>query len=229
MAGPFATIAGVAAEWQLAIESSTAQASVAAGPRGRAELEAVLTGSRQSEILMDPLGKVLNQVPKGEGLRLVIVGTGPGSYNGARVGIAAGQGVALTHDCPTVGLCSLEALEPVRAGTPCLAVGDARRGSFSAMVLREGRLSGEPELLEEEAFVARVEAALSAGERIVTMEDPERLPEVVRQHCHVEMPVAGLLLHAWAARGEEEQQALLERPPQPFYLRPPYVTKPAGS
>lgn len=37
-------------------------------------------------------------------LDLVIVGTGPGSYSGTRIGIAVGQGVALAHNCPAVGL-----------------------------------------------------------------------------------------------------------------------------
>ena len=158
----------------LAIESSSPRASVALGKEGEvvfsAELEA---GRRQSEVLMGPLRQALGEL-KGQ-LELVLIGMGPGSYNGARVGIAAGQGVAVIHGCPAVGLCSLEAVVPVREGGACLALGDARRGTYFTVALSDGKLSGEPDLMDRGDFVTAVERAVVEGASLFSMEDPERL------------------------------------------------------
>ena len=62
------------------------------------EIEA---GRRPSEVLLEPLEQALSLL-SGESIELVVVGTGPGSYNGARVGIAAGArggpSSRLSHD-----------------------------------------------------------------------------------------------------------------------------------
>ena len=217
----------MAADWLLAVESSSEQASAALARGG--ELTATAgahAGRKQSEVLMTPLQEVLAGLEIGARLSAVIIGTGPGSYNGARVGIAAGQGVALVHDCPAAGVCSLEALPVVRAGGACLAVGDARRGTFFAIPLRHGRLEAEPLLLEHDAFLERVETAVLAGADVVTLEDPGRLrlPETLASQVRHTVPSAALLLEAWAEKSPEERKLLMETPPQPFYLRPPHIT-----
>jgi len=38
--------------------------------------------------------------------------------------------------------------------------------------------------------------------------------------------LAELLLQVWRMRSEEERRELLEIPPEPFYLRPPHITRP---
>ena len=136
---------------------------------------------------MNPLGEALEGIPEGEGLGIVVIGTGPGSYNGARVAIAAGQGIGMVRGCAAVGVSSLEALETTRAGGRCLAVGDARRGTMFAVRLEEGKVVGEAELLEAEDLVSRVEAAVEEGYGVVTLEDvgrlllPEGLEKAVKQ------------------------------------------------
>lgn len=181
-------------------------------------------GGRQSEVLLEPLREVLAHGVGAE-MELVMVGTGPGSYNGARVGIAAGQGVAIVRRCPAVGVCSLEALAPVRTGDWCVALGDARRGSFFTLELRGGKMSGLPELMPHAQFAAAVERALTGGARLVALEDPGRLKlgeELSRKVEHA-APSAALLLEAWAAKSEGEREALCRVPPEPFYLRSPYI------
>lgn len=211
----------------LAIESSAAHSSVALTHNGELQFsEQIESGRRQSESLMEPLEAALRLVSPGE-IDLVVVGTGPGSYNGARVGIAAGQGIGIAHDCPTIGLCSLEALSAVRSGTPCLALGDARRGTFFTIELTNGKLSGTPDLLEHKSFLTAVEAAVENGHCLLTLEAPERLrlSESLTEQIAQAAPDAALLLEAWNNHSEAEQQVLLGTPPQPFYLRPPHITK----
>lgn len=186
-------------------------------------------GRRQSEVLMGPLQEALAHAGRGE-IGLVIAGTGPGSYNGVRVGIASGQGIALVHRCPAVGICSLEALPVVRSGVRCLALGDARRGTFFTLEICGSKLSGVPELLGHEKFLQRVRAALEEGANLVTLEDPARLrlPEGLPGRVEMGVPSAELLLKAWVERSEAERAVLLQRPPQPFYLRPPHITTPSS-
>ena len=69
----------------------------------------------------------------------IAVTTGPGSFTGVRVGIAAARGLALALDCPLVGLTSFEALAatvllkadgkkfPLKTGSEFSIVFDARR------------------------------------------------------------------------------------------------------
>lgn len=213
--------------WYLAIESSAPEASLAL-TRG-AELvfeRSVTAGRRPSEVLMEPLQEALAEIPTGERLEAVVLGRGPGSYNGARVGIAAGQGVALVHACGVAGLCSLEAVELVRSGGPCLAVGDARRETFFAVPLVNGTLAGETELLGENEFRERVEGALDEGRSLFSFEPTGRLnlPDALAEDIAVVTPGARLLMDAWNAKTELVRDQLLGVPPQPFYLREPYVT-----
>ena len=61
----------------------------------------------------------------------IVVGCGPGSFTGLRIGIATARGLALALDRPCIGVSTLEALA---AGAPGgLALVDARRGELFAL------------------------------------------------------------------------------------------------
>lgn len=213
----------------LAIDSTAPDASVALGDGQRLLWQrTVAAGRKPSEVLMTPLGEALAALPGDHELDAVLVGTGPGSYNGARVAIAAGQGIAMVRRCPLAGVSSLEGLKTIRTGERCLAVGDARRGTMFVVRLEGGRMVGEVELVEAASLVGRVEVAVEEGHGVVTLEDPARLllPGALEQEVRREVPHAALLLEAWATRSAEEREELVAVPPEPFYLREAYITTP---
>jgi tRNA threonylcarbamoyladenosine biosynthesis protein TsaB len=105
-------------------------------------------------------------------LERVVVGTGPGSFTGLRIGIALGEGLALGIGVPLVGVCSLEALARAPEGTrPRVAVLDAGRGElFVAAYAPDGTELVAPaaipssDVLALIASVTALENALFVGE-----------------------------------------------------------------
>jgi tRNA threonylcarbamoyladenosine biosynthesis protein TsaB len=82
----------------------------------------------------------------------VVVGTGPGSFTGLRMGLAAARGLALALDVPVAGVSTLEALA---AGAPgAVPVVDAGRREVFALV------GGEPKVLAP----AELEPGLLVGD-----------------------------------------------------------------
>jgi tRNA threonylcarbamoyl adenosine modification protein YeaZ len=188
----------------LALDSSASIASVALVDAGRVIREIAVEAPRgRGGMLFAALEDLLGD---GTGLTRVVVGTGPGSYNGIRSAIAAGWGIAFARDVPLVGLCSLNGLED---GTFC-AVGDARRGQFYFAEIVGGRVSGEPELLEDSEVAARV------GARPVVA--PASLAAFPA--ARIVLPRAGRLGLAGA------ELPARDIPPEPIYLKAPFITAP---
>lgn len=211
---------------RLFIESSTPRASLAL-LRGRTVVfQESFTGDRShNALLFDPLQRALAFLEPDEALATAIIGTGPGSYSGTRVGIAAGQGVALVHGCPAIGLSSLLAVPPARG--PALAIGDARRGSAWRVRIESGKLLGEPELCPNAVLETEIGAALEQGIAVFSLEPVDRLglPEGLVARITVEQPDARQLATAWANLPAEEAFRVSTLPPQPVYLRPPHITE----
>src|SRR5712692_1875043 len=86
-------------------------------------------------------------------LDLLVVGVGPGSFTGLRIGLAAARGLALALDLPVAGVSTLDALA---AGAPgAVPVIDARRREVFALVGGEARCLA-PGDLEVEAGLTYV-------------------------------------------------------------------------
>lgn len=201
--------------WILAIESSTPRASLALLRESRVIFQASFESDRNHNALMfAPLQQALAALA-GESLGAVIIGTGPGSYSGTRVGIAAGQGVAMVHACPAVGLSSLLA-----AGvTDGVAIGDARRGSAWWAKIEPGNVP-QPAMLPTEAL----EEKLTGEGRIFTFEDLAKLSLPNRITVQRLQPSAVQLAAAWLDLPQAVRDELSCVPPQPAYLRPPHIT-----
>lgn len=154
-------------------------------------------------------------------LERIAVTTGPGSFTGVRVGVAAARGLALALDIPAIGVGSLDALAfPVvhsrKTGTVAAAL-DARRGEIYALVrdLATGAALVEATAIRVEELIQRLRQArrplvlTGAGAPIIAaaLDEPE-----ISIAGTAELPdigdVAALGLHA-------EQ----EGSPTPLYAR----------
>lgn len=199
----------------LAIESSTQHASLALLRDSAIIFDSDFESDRNhNSMLFDPLQQAIGELD-GETLDAVIIGTGPGSYSGTRVGIAAGQGVAMVHDCPAVGISSLLAVG-ISSG---VAIGDARRGSAWWTEIKVGDLP-QPELLP----TAELAEKIAGWEGVFSFEETKSLAlpkEIAVQKC---WPTAVHLAEAWLALPDEMKNELTSVPPQPAYLRPPHIT-----
>jgi tRNA threonylcarbamoyladenosine biosynthesis protein TsaB len=198
-------------KWTLAMETSVAQATLALARDDQIIARATFHSERSQEVdLFAPLADILGALPSGKTLDAVVLGTGPGSYNGARVGIAAGQALAQVHHCDVAGLCSFESAPDI-----AWAAGDARRGSFFLMPI-----GGKPELFEHQEFLQKLEdcsGGIGTFESVEKLNCPARLVQQVT-------PTAEGLLQTWLRRSESEKEELRKIPPEAFYIRPPHIT-----
>jgi len=91
----------------------------------------------------------------------LVVGTGPGSFTGIRIGLAAARGLALGLGLPVAGVSTLDALA---AGAPgALPVIDARRGEVFTLAGQHLRGTSEVPLRCEPRCLRPEALALAAG------------------------------------------------------------------
>ena len=137
----------------------------------------------------------------------VVVGTGPGSFTGLRVGLATARGLALALGVPVAGVSTLAALA---AGAPgALPVIDARRKEVFALI------GGEPTCLRPDELPLE-RGTVCVGDGALRYREPleARGAEVPPDDSDVHVPRAHL--HASLA-GDFGPAELVE----PIYLRVP--------
>ncbi len=210
----------------LVFETSTPHASLAlAGPTGILAQQEFSSDRNHNAMLFAPLAELMKGENRQE-IGLVLVGSGPGSYSGTRVGIAAAQGVAIALGCPAVAVPSILAVPSADGGTQCLAIGDARRGSFWWAQMEHSNLISEPALCNAAELVILVSAAVANGVTVFSFEAANRfpLPETLADQVVLEIPDAGRLWKTWLAVDPETRLAWTAQIPQPLYLKPPHIT-----
>lgn len=148
----------------LAIDTATSRVVIATGsPDGIADgLSWWAAGHRHGETLLPSIGRFLGeQNLRRSRLVGIVVGTGPGTFTGLRVGMATAKGMAHGLRIPLVGVSTAEALlsAAVAAGVerPVLLV---PAGAADRVLIRPGLapalLPGgtEPELVGDEQLIA---------------------------------------------------------------------------
>lgn len=201
------------------IETSTETASLALVFDGELILEKrFVSGKRHNALLFEPLAEII--AAKGEReLEAVLVGSGPGSYSGTRVGIATAQGAALVSGCEAISIPSILATPEALSGKPCLAVGDARRGNYWFAPIEKGQLLQAPTLTDAHHFELVISQAQETGSIIFAMDPIKGREEIVHA-----LPSASGLWQAWQNASASTQSAWSAKIPQPIYLAPPHIT-----
>jgi tRNA threonylcarbamoyl adenosine modification protein YeaZ len=208
----------------LVIETSTPHASIALVEADANIAERSFRSDRNhNALLFEPLQELLLDRRT---LDLVLVGSGPGSYSGTRVGIAAAQGVAIAMGCPAVAVPSLFAVPAADNGASFLAIGDARRGSFWTALIGNFRFLEEPSLCDAAQLEIKVTQAAAGGVTIFSFEDAARFPLAadLSARVNIEIPDATRLWQAWCGIDETTRHEWSARIPQPLYLKPPHIT-----
>jgi tRNA threonylcarbamoyladenosine biosynthesis protein TsaB len=156
------------------------------------------------------------------GIDRVAVTTGPGSFTGLRVGIAAARGIALAAEKPAIGITTLLAYAApyqIEGRFPTVAAIDARHDQVYFQVFAPGgHARGEPRLapLREAAEAAAATRARLVGSAAQAVANA--LPEGSAVPVSVEPRLAPDI--AWVAR-LGALSAEDASPPVPQYLRAP--------
>ena len=156
------------------------------------------------------------------GIDRIAVTTGPGSFTGLRVGIAAARGIALAAEKPAIGVTTLVAYAgpyQIEGRFPIVAAIDARHDHVYFQVFAPGgRPRGEARLapLSEAADAAAATPARLVGSAAQTV--AAALPEMGAVPVSVEPRLAPDI--AWVAR-LGALSAEDASPPVPQYLRAP--------
>jgi tRNA threonylcarbamoyl adenosine modification protein YeaZ len=221
---------------ELSIDTSSSIASVALSHKG--ELLASLTwqtARNHTKELLPNLICLLQQVKVELGyVDAIIVATGPGSFNGLRVGISTAKGLACVLDIPLLGVNTLEseAYPFAFTGLPLRPIHKAGRAEIATALYRQKdnewqRLEAE-NLTTVEALCHRIkQKTLFCGEI------PPDIASEIRRNLGKRAIISqgnrlsranSLVILGWQKlnRGEQDDAVTL----QPLYLRPPHITKP---
>ena len=203
----------------LALDTSTPRGSVAVVRDGAVIFDGHFTSERShNSQLFAPLGEALKLC--GADLRCIITGTGPGSYTGARIGIAAAQGIALSRNVPVIGLLSVLAPDAAELPREFVVCGDARRGKFFIARVREGLLDGEVTLHDADEF-----SQTHARDAAVPWLSFDAKPPLDLANIMLTTPSAFRLALLASTMTDETIWTLEQQPLEPHYLAAPFVTE----
>jgi len=206
----------------LAIETSTPEASLALLEQGSGEVlwqSAFESDRLHNAKIFAPVEQAL-EICRGK-LQQIVVGLGPGSYSGVRVGISVANGLSLALEVPVMGLASIATLSDEME---FVVTGDARRSSYYLAHIHKHRLESEPELLDKTQWLDEMAALREKGLNIYTTEKSV----AAQEECEIvlKQPKALELAREVAGMEKAELDERVEQTLQPIYLRAPYITQP---
>lgn len=186
----------------------------------------IATERGQAEALIPMVVDVMEQAGVAyEGLDLIAVTVGPGSFTGVRTGLAAARALGLAAGVPVHGVTTTEAAAAAippseRGGSSILVVLESRRADLYVQVFTSELVAlGEP----TSALPDDIAALVPDGPLVVTGDAAHRV-----QGCFGEAAVfiggSSAPVVAAIAAGRAGGGGLR---PEPLYLRPPDVTEPA--
>lgn len=148
----------------------------------------------------------------------IVVGRGPGSFTGLRVGLVAAQTIGWALSVPVVGVCSLDAIAvnaaPEFTG---FAVTDARRMELHWAYYIDGRRQDGPGVEHRHDVRKRIGSETVVGD-IHLLDESERRAKGSTQ---VSADSLGFIASRVEAAGSQD-------PPRPYYLRSPDISAPSA-
>ena len=199
------------------LETSTPQGSVGLW-NGTWQEIAFFSERSHNCAVFAPLQQLLDAL-KGARIERILVGTGPGSYSGTRVGIAVAQGLAIAHSAELIGLPSVLATPIAHASPRCRAIGDARRGDWWWYDIHQSSCAASPAMGNKE------ELNQILGDTVPPFSLDPIPADALIQTIAQETPTAGLLWQAWQSLTTEQQAYWSAQIVQPVYLKPPHITQ----
>lgn len=180
-----------------------------------------------AERLLPMVGEIMAEAPLAfSDLQRIVVTTGPGTFTGQRVGIAAARAIALATGAPVAPLSSLAVMAFTAAhelggdadGKVLAVAVDARRGEiyFQVFAGPGWEALDAPALLTPDAAAARLRAqtaiAVGSGGALVS---------AAAQNIGLSIPATLPALEADVRYIPETAIVTVDGPPRPLYLRPP--------
>jgi tRNA threonylcarbamoyladenosine biosynthesis protein TsaB len=226
----------------LALDSATGACSVALWQDGAIVARRFAAMDRgQSEVLIPMAREVLAEAGTDfPSIDMFGVTTGPGAFTGLRIGLAAARGMALASGRPLAGVSTFDAVAHglsagEREGRSVLVAVESRREDIFIQWF-DGKLIpvGEARSVRPEDLVLPDTPVLVAGDGaarlhsrfgVSTGNEGMAANRDVMFAAGEGFPDAADVARLVALRGPD---AVATAPPQPFYLRPPDVTLPAG-
>jgi len=202
----------------LAIDTSTKEGRVSVLTENDIIFSEVFTSERShNSQIFAPLEEAL--VSCNHALSLIVVGTGPGSYTGIRIGIAAGLGISMALEVPIIGISSICSAESADQNSLYQVIGDARRESWYIATVKGHQIISGPELFESvESLNEKI--GVEKGE-LYSFDENISFPGIQKTN-----PCAKKLARIAAELSDEEIKELTSIPPEPIYLRAPFITQP---
>jgi tRNA threonylcarbamoyladenosine biosynthesis protein TsaB len=205
----------------LALDTSTSAGSAALADEARAIEVAALDPSQPvaTRVPADLIALLERHAVPLSRIDVFAVATGPGSFTGLRIGIAAMQGLALAGQKPLVGVSSFEALASLADAAHVGVWIDAWRGEVYAAAFERMRMTDAPMVGPPDAVLAHTakrgeRSTAFIGDGAVRYRD--RLPRVTEPTPLLAGAIARLAI-ARAHQGEL---------PPPHAIRPLYVRRP---
>ena len=222
----------------LAIETSSAACSVALSLDGETS-ERHETRPREHTRLVVPMisGLLADGGVRAQDLDAIVLGNGPGSFIGMRIGASVAQGLAFAADLPLIPVSSLAAVAEEAArdhdATLIVVAQDARMGEVY-LGRYERKPDGMVQLLGAEQIcklgaIVGVQTGFVAAGR-AWRDFPELADanaELLREIAAVELPKARFLLGP-AGRAVVQGHTISPEQLEPAYLRHRVATAPAG-
>ncbi|TDU62556.1 tRNA threonylcarbamoyl adenosine modification protein YeaZ [Prosthecobacter fusiformis] len=197
----------------LALDLSSTRGVIAVLRDGTLLFEAAFTAERSHNAqVFPPLSQALDAI--GAEPALIVIGTGPGSYTGVRIAIAAAQGIALSRGWPLIGWPSI-ATAPVDTYH---ILGDARRGMYYTAAVTHHSL-GPIQIIDAETALTLTTTGgpwYSFDSKV-----PLSLPQVT-----LVPPDAHALARIAAALPPQDIPPLTRLPLEPVYLQEAFITTP---